>query len=112
MSRCSAIPARPPRCYGRARDEISCGLRLTPCLHFSPTAAYARHVAGATSTVTRSQLFLMIIGVLPVVFLLKNSQKNRPDRLCFICAAASASDLASSAFRRAVVSARRKPVLR
>ncbi|EEE2004252.1 DUF1472 domain-containing protein [Salmonella enterica subsp. enterica serovar Kotte] len=56
MSRSSSIPAHSPRCYVLAIFLARRGLRLTPCLYSSPTAANAR--VRFAAILARSQFFL------------------------------------------------------
>ena len=102
----SAFPAQPSRCSGFAWSNFPCGQRQTPCLYFSRTAANAR--VRSAGVLTRSQFISKALAAAfpsfsASIFAVKPSSQ----RLLFLCAAACGTALAFSAFRPAVVSARR-----
>jgi len=104
----SAFMALPPRCSGFAASNVPCGLRQTPCLYYSRAAANAR--VRSAGVLTRSQLISKVLSaVFPSFSVSIFAVKPSSPRLLFYCAAACGTAPAFSAFRPAVVSARRKP---
>ncbi len=103
------MPALLSPCARKPRQGTSCCISciVVPCLHFSPAAADARV---RWRRHPRPVAVFRKLAVLPVVFSLRFALKPSRPASCFICAAASGVALASSAFRRAVVSARHNPV--